>query len=192
MTIDNLKDERILGQRIGRALKQMRTSKQMSIESFSKQIGISKLTLINIEKGEANPTLSVIWKIANGLGVPITTLLSMDDGISIAKHQSGLKLISNLESEIFIAEPLFESRGSAELYRGYLKALSEYESEAHASGVVEFVTVMKGSLIVVIDGEQHLLDIYDSIRFNADRDHKYINPTDELTILHFVISYAGV
>lgn len=192
MTIDNLKDERILGQRIGKTLKQMRTSKQMSIEGFSKQIGISKLTLINIEKGEANPTLSVIWKIANGLGVPITTLLSMDDGISIARHQSGLKLMSNLESEVFIAEPLFESRGSAELYKGYLKANCEYESEAHAVGVVEFVTVLEGSLIVEIDGERHKLSLYDSIRFHADRNHKYINPTNALTILHFVISYTSV
>lgn len=192
MTTDYLKDDRFLGQQIGRTLKHMRINKQMSIESFSKQIGISKLTLINIEKGDANPTLSVIWKIANGLGVPITTLLSMDSGISIAKHQSGLKLTSNLDAAIFVAEPLFESRGSVELYKGYLKASSTYESEAHAFGVVEYVTVLKGSLIIAIDGEQHHLDLFDTMRFSADRDHQYINPTDELTILHFVISYPGI
>jgi len=62
-------------------------------------------------------------------------------------------------------------------------------SEAHRSGVMEFVTVMSGQLTVEVDGETYYLDEHDSIRFRGDRPHKYVNPSSSLTILHFVIAY---
>lgn len=49
-----------VGKRIGNNLRQFRSNKGISLEALANQIGVSKLTLINIERGEANPTLSVI------------------------------------------------------------------------------------------------------------------------------------
>lgn len=189
MTISNI-DENTLGKRLGTALKQLRSSRQLSLEAFSKQVGISKLTLINIEKGEANPTLSVIWKIANGLGVPITQLLSLESNAILSKHDSGLKIFNDLEDAVFIAEPMFEARGSSELYKGYLKANSTYLSDAHAANVVEFITVLTGELILEVDSIRYPLKCFDAIKFQADRPHTYINPTNESVLLHFVISYS--
>ena len=36
---------------------------------------ISKAMLSDIEKGNSNPTINTIWKIANGLNVPYTKLM---------------------------------------------------------------------------------------------------------------------
>lgn len=174
------------GKKIGANLRQFRLSKGMSIEALAKQVGVSKLTLLKIEQGEANPTLSVIWKIADGLKVPITSLLDIESDVAVARTADGLKLKSS--DEVFIAEPLFRSHGF-ELYRGYLKPYGEYVSEAHQAGVMEFVTVMSGQLTVGVDGDTFHLGEYDAIRFKGDRLHKYTNPSPDLTILHFVISY---
>lgn len=171
---------------IGANVKQYRISKGMSIEAFANQIGVSKLTLIKIEQGEANPTLSVIWKIANGLNISVSALLSMESDVSVVRKADGLKLKS--ADEIFVAEPLFRSHGF-ELYRGYLKPNSEYISEAHQQGVIEFVTVMSGQLVMNVNGDPHHLYEHDSIRFKGDLPHTYSNPTSDLTVLHFVISY---
>ncbi|MBO1001257.1 helix-turn-helix domain-containing protein [Pseudogracilibacillus auburnensis] len=179
-------NEKNIGERIGKNLRQFRSNKGISIEAFANQIGVSKLTLIKIEKGEGNPTLSVIWKIADGLKIPITSLLSMESTVSIARKQDGVKLMSN--NKKFIAEPLFRSHGF-ELYRGYLQPEAEYASEAHQKGVREFVTVMSGKLHMEIDGETYELDEHDSIQFEGDRPHIYHNPTTNSVILHFVISY---
>lgn len=175
-----------IGKHIGANLKQFRLSKGMSIESLAKQIGVSKLTLIKIEQGDANPTLSVIWKIADGLNISIAALLSIESDVSVARKADGPKLMSS--DEVLAVEPLFRSHGF-ELYRGYLQPRSEYPSEAHQTGVMEFVTVMSGQLVVELDDDTHHLDEYDSIRFRGDRPHKYANPSSDLTILHFVISY---
>ncbi|GIN97168.1 DNA-binding protein [Siminovitchia terrae] len=174
------------GKKIGANLRQFRLSKGLSIEVLAKQVGVSKLTLIKIEQGEANPTLSVIWKIASGLEIPITSLLAIESDVAVARTTDGLKLKSS--DEVFIAEPLFRSHGF-ELYRGYLDPHGEYVSEAHQPGVMEFVTVMSGQLNVEVDGDSFHLEAYDSIRFKGDRLHKYANPSSDLTILHFVISY---
>lgn len=179
-----------VGKRIGANLRQFRVNKGISIEVLARQIGVSKLTLLNIERGEANPTLAVIWKIANGLKIPITALLSIESEVSISRNKDGVKLISS--NDVFIAEPLFRSHGLMELYRGYLQPNGEYISEAHRPGVIEFVTVMSGQLTIEVDGDIHHLNEYDSIRFKGDRLHKYRNPTNSLTILHFVISYNNI
>jgi len=188
MNIERPLEEKDVGKRVGANLRQFRLNRGMSVEALAKQTGVSKLTLIKIEHGEANPTLSVIWKIANGLNIPITALLSIESDVSIARKKDGLKLISS--NDVFVVEPLFHSHGSMELYRGYLQPHGEYFSEAHRPGVTEFVTVMSGQLAVEVDGETYHLEEYDSIRFRGDRPHKYINPSSSLTILHFVISYV--
>lgn len=186
MNIEHFGEDEDIGKRIGANLRQYRMSKGMSIEAFAKQIGVSKLTLIKIEQGEANPTLSVIWKIADGLKISISALLSMESNVSIVRKKDGLQLKSS--DEVFVAEPLFRSNGF-ELYRGYLKPNSEYISEAHQPGVIEFVTVMSGQLMIDVDGDMHHLNEHDSIRFKGDLLHTYSNPTSDLTVLHFVISY---
>lgn len=190
MSTKNPWEEMDVGKRIGANLRQFRVNKGISMETLAKQIEVSKLTLIKIEHGEANPTLSVIWKIANGLKIPITTLLSIESDVSIVRKKDALKLSSS--NDVFIAEPLFHSHGLMELYRGYLQPHGEYLSEAHQPGVMEFVTVMSGQLMVEVDGETYHLDEHDSIRFKGNRAHKYSNPTSSLAILHFVISYNNL
>ncbi|PTM56793.1 helix-turn-helix domain-containing protein [Desmospora activa] len=187
--MENPLEEKNVGKRIGANLRKFRVNQGLSIEALAKQIGVSKLTLIKIEHGEANPTLSVIWKIANGLSLPITALLSVESDVAIARKKEGLKL--NSVNDVFVVEPLFGSHGLIELYRGYLQPGEEYHSEAHQAGVVEFVTVMSGVLALEIDGERYDLEEFESVRFRGDRPHTYINPSPSLTVLHFVISYRN-
>ncbi|GAF15136.1 DNA-binding protein [Bacillus sp. JCM 19046] len=171
---------------IGETIKHQRLLKGMTIEAFAKQIDISKLTLIKIERGDGNPTLSVIWKIANGLQVPVASLLATNNEVEISRKKARLAL-TNTE-ETFIAEPIFQQK-EYELYRGYMKANCDYQSEAHAPGVTECITVMSGELIIALESGTHHLYEHDAIRFNGNQIHRYINPTKVDTTLHFVISY---
>ena len=184
--IDFQEKEEEVGKHIGMNLRQFRTAKGITIEAFSKKIGVSKLTLIKIEQGEANPTLSVIWKIADGLHIPIAALLSGESDVSIIRKQEGVQLKS--PEEDFVVEPLFRSNGF-ELYRGYLKPNRSYTSEAHQAGVTEFVTVMSGQLTVEVNQEQYDLVEEECIRFKGDRKHTYRNLSESVAILHFVITY---
>lgn len=123
MNTEKTWEEENVGKHIEANLREFGLNKGMSLESLAKQIGVSKLTLIKIEAGEANPTLSVIWKISNGLNISLTALLSIEADVSIARKKDGLKLIST--NDVLVAEPLFQSYGLMELYRGYLQPKGE-------------------------------------------------------------------
>lgn len=47
---------------MGAALKKYRKEKNISLDDLAELTGVSKLTLGNIERGETNPTLTIIWK----------------------------------------------------------------------------------------------------------------------------------
>lgn len=178
-------DEQIAKQ-IGKTIKQQRLLKGITLETFAKQIDVSKLTLIKIERGDGNPTLSVIWKIANGLQLPVAALLATDSVVEVSRKKARFTL-ANVD-ETFVAEPIFQ-KNEFELYRGYMKPNCEYLSEAHAAGVTEFITVMTGELIIELENDTYHLYEHDSIRFKGDQNHVYKNPTDKEAALHFVISY---
>lgn len=176
-----------VGKRIGSNLRRLRTERGMSLESLAGKTGVSKPTLIHIERGDANPTLAIIWRIADGLNVPVGALLTVEPGVTIARKTGGMQLTS--PDRIFVVEPLFLSDGLHELYRGWLHPHSEYLSSAHPTGVMEYVTVMSGVLEIKIGEKTYRLDPYDAIRFKGNVDHVYINPSAETTVLHFVMGY---
>ncbi|KHF41130.1 helix-turn-helix domain-containing protein [Halalkalibacter okhensis] len=183
-------DAETLAKQVGLTLRRIRQERGLSLQQLADVTTVSKLTLGKIERGEANPSLAVIWKIANGLEIPISLLLNEHNEIKISRKHKGNKVVS--ANEACTLEPMFDisTFGSSEIHRAFLKPKSEYHPGAHQLGVVEYVTVMCGEMIIKIDDEPFHLFEYDSIKFNGDKEHTYINPTNETTVLHFVMTYS--
>ena len=55
-------------------LRRLREERRLSLDAAAKLTGVSKSMLGQIERGEANPTVSTVWKIADGLKVSFTAL----------------------------------------------------------------------------------------------------------------------
>ncbi|TSB46850.1 helix-turn-helix domain-containing protein [Alkalicoccobacillus porphyridii] len=182
--------EKQLAAQFGRMLRKVRSEKELSLQELSEQADVSKLTLGNIERGEANPSLTVIWKIANALNIPISTLLQESQNVVVSKSHSGSRVYS--PGEVCVLEPMFADRvyGPLEVHRAFLKARSTYSPGKHQKGVVEIVTVMKGEVTISVDNQQTLLQTYDSMKFEADVAHAYTNETDDEAVLHFVMTYT--
>ena len=47
-----------------------------SISSISNEIGISKSIWSDLEKGIKDPQLSTLWKVAEGLNIPLSKLIA--------------------------------------------------------------------------------------------------------------------
>ena len=178
-----------LAKQVGHTLREIRKIRGISLQELAELTDVSKLTLGKIERGEANPSLTVIWKIANGLTIPISSLLTEKKEVVISKKNTGNKVLSANES--LTLEPMFNTSGygSIETHRAFLKPQSEYLADAHQPGVMEYVTVMEGKVNVKVQDELYELDEYDSIQFPADQEHSYSNPGSEPAVLHFVMIY---
>lgn len=64
-----------------------------------------------------------------------------------------------------------------ELWDWTLSPGERHTSEAHAAGTRELLQVQEGTLTVEVDGDAHVLDTGDVLRFVGDADHSYANPS---------------
>lgn len=67
-----------LNEIIGKNLKELRIRKNLSQEELAKEIGISASNLREIEYGSGNPTILTIERIAEGLNITTSVLVSSD------------------------------------------------------------------------------------------------------------------
>jgi transcriptional regulator with XRE-family HTH domain len=66
--VNNKRDKRTLNA-FGRNLRRLRNEKGLTQEALEFDSGLSKNVVGNIERGEANPTLTTIKALAKALGV---------------------------------------------------------------------------------------------------------------------------
>src|SRR6478752_6537405 len=88
---------------VAKNLKGFRESKKLSLERVSELTGVSKTMIGQIERGESSPTITTIWKIANGLKISFTSLIN--------NPQPDTKVI--LKNEV---QTLFEDNEKYRLY----------------------------------------------------------------------------
>lgn len=60
----------------GQRVRELRSRRGWSQEDFSHHIGLDRTYVSGIERGVRNPTLDVLYKLAQGLGVEVTELFS--------------------------------------------------------------------------------------------------------------------
>jgi transcriptional regulator with XRE-family HTH domain len=182
-----------LSELIGENLKRLRAEGGLSLDAVAKLSGVSKSMLGQIERGEVNPTISTVWRIANGLKVSFSSLVTraQDDAEIIARADvepliEDAGRVRNYPLFPFDAERGFETYAIDIDPGGYLQA------DAHIAGTQEFITLHAGRLAMRVAEEEHLLGHGDAMRFKADVPHSYHNPGAETASLSLVIHYPRV
>lgn len=179
-----------VNQLIGLNLKRIREERGYSIGQLSELVQVSKSMLSQIEKGETNPSVGTIWKIANGLRVSFTSLLNEIDTSFKVIRKKDIQGISQ-EDERYSIYPYFpyNNEQGFEIYTVELEANSEHYSEAHVKGVEEYFLVTQGVISLTIGIDQITLYDGDAISFKADKEHRYINSGDTLAKGTIVLYY---
>ena len=78
-----------------------RKKHQLSLDKVANATGVSKNMLSQIEKGQSNPTITTLWKIANGLHISLSQLTSTsNDTIDFIDESDIIPLIDK-EVSIF-------------------------------------------------------------------------------------------
>ncbi len=110
-----------LSKKLGTVLKKRRKERGIGLQELADMSSVSKLTLINIEKGEANPSLSIMWKLANSLQIPISSLLEEEKSITISRSGKGYQMLS--ANEACTLETAFHTShsGKIEMHRAFFK-----------------------------------------------------------------------
>ena len=178
-----------LGKIIAKNLSDLRNARNLSLGQLSKLSGISKGMLSEIEKGDSNPTINTIWKIAHGLNVPYTKLI---DGVEketalIRKPENPMQIG---ETEAYRLYCYYKSTPfrNFELFYIELDPHSSNLSIGHTDKAQEYVYVIKGELILRTEGADYTLQEGDSLAFDSSLDHTYVNEQDTM-LTCLVINY---
>ncbi|CAD5254691.1 HTH-type transcriptional regulator SutR [Bosea sp. 62] len=173
-------------------LKAIRSERGWSLDQTAARTGVSKAMLGQIERGESAPTIATLWKIATGLGVPMTALLEADGGsgdVLLLRDAAELRVRPSQEGMQRALVFPYEARFGFELYELTFAAGFESISEPHDIGVVEHITVQHGEIELLVEEEWHPLRQGQSLRFPADRRHGYRNRTAEEALVMDIIHY---
>ena len=76
-----------LNRAVAENIKRIRKSKKLSMERLAAEAGVSRSMLGQIERGEANPSVAILGKLAGALKVPAEVLLENDDFVSLAQYR---------------------------------------------------------------------------------------------------------
>ncbi|UWG95901.1 XRE family transcriptional regulator [Dehalobacter sp. DCM] len=175
-----------LGKVIGFNLKDLRTSRNLSLGQLSKVSGISKAMLSDIEKGNSNPTINTIWKIANGLNVPYTRLMEgVERESELVRREKAVMQIG--ESDHYRAYCYFPGTPTRnfELFYVELDGNSSNTSIGHSEGAREYIYVMNGELILEMETGSHKIHEGDAFTFDSSIGHTYIN--NQSALLRFMV-----
>lgn len=176
---------------IARNVKALRQKKKLSLDNVAKLTGVSKSMLGQIERREANPTISVLWKIAYGLKVSFTALVeTTEQDITVVRAHDTVPLPE--DGGKFITRPVFhfDENRRFETYHVAMEPNSRLDSLAHLPGTEETITVFTGKVRITVDEQEFTLDKGDSIRYKADVPHCYTNDEKERAELSLIIYYA--
>lgn len=171
-------------------VKRIREQKKLTLDAAAEATGVSRSMLAQIEKGDVNPTISVLWKIANGFKVSFTMLVEKKDDTVCVVRQSDTEPLKE-DGGRYLNYPVFsfDEKTLFETYRIVIEKSGTLSAQPHMNGAEEYITVFAGQVEITVAEDSFQLSKGDSIRFLANVPHSYRNVGADRAELSMLIYY---
>lgn len=183
-----------LNQYVCEKIRQLRKRRGWTLEQLAELSGVSRSMLSQVERGVANPTLAVAFRIATAFGLSLGDLVDGATQVArmdVIRHDDDSSIFRDDECcRIRTLSPLNLEK-DVEFYEVVLRVGSELKSAAHYEGTREFLTVQKGTVEVTTGDESTTLKRGDSVQYSADVDHSIKNVGAGDAILFLVDIYSN-
>ncbi|ARX81923.1 MULTISPECIES: helix-turn-helix domain-containing protein [Streptomyces] len=179
-----------LTQSLARNLKRWRTERNFTLDALAARAGVSRGMIIQIEQARTNPSVGITVKLADALGVSITTLLDYEQGphVRLVPPEQAVRMWSTEAGSSTTLLVGTESRGPFELWTWHLTPGEGSDSDAHPPGTMELLHVRSGELTLVVDGDEHLVAAGSAASFEANVAHGYHNKGAEPVEMTMAVS----
>lgn len=179
-----------LNQIIAGNLREIRKSKGLNLEQASALTSISKSMLSQLERGEVNPTISTVYKLALGLKVPVTAFTA-DKPKPFSR--SGKAQVAPLigDNGRYRLYPIFSFRENQdfEIFDLEFDEGGRMDGHQQIAGTREFITVYSGHLTLVFDDHEYILEAGDCASYNAFDTYTYKNTGKGMVTANIVVHY---
>ncbi|MFI7316566.1 helix-turn-helix domain-containing protein [Streptomyces venezuelae] len=170
-----------LTQSLARNLKRWRNERGFTLDALAARAGVSRGMIIQIEQARTNPSVGITVKLADALGVSITTLLDYEQGshVRLVPPEQAVRMWSTEAGSSTTLVVGAEARGPFELWSWRLMPGEGSDSDAHPPGTIELLHVTRGELTLVVDGAEHAVPAGTGATFEANAPHGYHNKGTE-------------
>jgi transcriptional regulator with XRE-family HTH domain len=183
-------DDEDLAGRLARNVKQLRQARAMTQVQMATLSGLPRATWSNLESGVANPTLSVLHKVALALQVTLEEIVAAPR--SGVKHYPRGTLPTRARGETAISSLLPDKIPGMLIERLELRPGARLVGVPHTAGTREYLTCEAGVIELVASGEAWRVEQGDVVVFRGDQRHSYTNLARTASVGYSVVMLAPV
>ncbi len=174
---------------IGERLRELREARNISMRTLATKSGLSANALSMIERNKASPSVSTLYKLADALGVSITSFFA-----SNSERQQVVFLKSDERSRVSFTRGIFEGLGGEKFIGRVEPFMLTLENSANSGPRAmshtghEFVFCLRGELEYQVERQLYHLQAGDSLLFAAQLKHKWRNSGRNVATAIIIIS----
>ena len=176
---------------VGENIKRIRKTKKLSMERLAAESGVSRSMLGQIERGEANPSVAILGKLASTLKVPAEVLLENDDFQTLQLVRELDTRPKRLDGGKAVLRPSFpyDDTTRQETYFLDLYISARHAPELSVPGCVCYATLLSGTVTLEAEGETFRMVERDAVRFAADQPYRFENMSNSTARLLLLYQY---
>lgn len=190
-------DERTaaLASTIGARIRHERRARRWTLDQLAKAAGVSRRMVINVEQGAVNPSVGILLRISDALGVGLPALVEPPQPqkpVKITRHGDGAALWSSESGGRGVLVAGTEPPDVIELWDWILAPGDEHRSEAHTPGTKELLQVQEGMIVITVGDQVVALEAGDAVTFAGDVAHSYANRGAHVARFSLAVFEPGV
>jgi transcriptional regulator with XRE-family HTH domain len=171
-------------------IRDRRRDQRLSLDRLAALAGVSKGMLVQIEQGQANPSIATLCKVAAALGASVADLVQV-----AGRHPA--EIMPAASPRLLWRGPKGGSAtllvGSAgpdmlELWSWELRPGERYDAPAHPEGTQELLHIARGRLALAFGEISYVIETGGSAVAQTDRPHAYA--CDGKRPVHFTMVVA--
>ena len=174
---------------IGERLRELREMRNISMRALAARSGLSANALSMIERGRASPSVSTLYKLADALGISITSFFGSD-----SQRKQVVYLKADSRTRMSFTRGVFEGLGGEQFVGRVEPFLLTLERNANSGPRSmthtghEFVFCLRGELEYQVERQLFRLSAGDSLLFAAQLKHRWKNVGENVVTALIIIS----
>jgi len=169
------KSEQQLVQLLSSRIRERRQDRRLSLDRLAALSEVSKGVLVQIENGEANPSIATLCKLAAALGASVADLVQVSGQQPAEVLPAAAPRLLWRGPKGGTATLLVGSPGPdmLELWSWELRPGERYDAPAHPQGTQELIHVVHGALALAFGDVNYVVTAGGSAVAHTDRPHAY-------------------
>jgi transcriptional regulator with XRE-family HTH domain len=162
---------------IGGRVRHERQDRRWTLDQLAEAAGVSRRMVVNVEAGSANPSVGILLRLSDALGIGLPALVEPTERavVAVTRAGEGPALWTSPDGGRAVLVAGTRPPDVLELWDWTLMPGDAHASTPHAAGTRELLHVLEGEVVMEIHGATHTLSTGDAASFPGDVPHTYRN-----------------